>query len=289
MAHDTLHRYLFDSASVRGELVQLSDSFKQLTSSKNYPEPVKNLLGELMIATCLLTATLKFEGSITLQIQGDGPISLAVINGNHNQVMRGTARWAENFPASGSLTSLVGKGHIVITIDPEHGERYQGIVGLEADTLEACLENYFAQSEQLQTKLWLRAGSVKGEPVAAGLLLQILPDDQDKSDDFDHLVQLTNTIKNEELFTLDPQDILHRLYHQEDIQIYAPKDVTFSCSCSRERSASAIVAFTRKEIDDVLKEFGNVKIQCEYCGIEHQFNSDDISEIFDKKPPNIQQ
>lgn len=282
MAHDNLYRYLFDDVSVRGELVQLSNSFQQLTSGKHYPKPVKKLLGELMAATCLLTATLKFEGSITLQIQGDGPVSLVVINGNHDQVMRGTARWKEDLPESGNLQTLVGKGQIVITIEPGKGERYQGIVGLEANTLEACLEDYFARSEQLKTRLWLRTDEINGAAVAAGLFLQILPNDDEKSDGFDHLVQLTETIKNEELFTLDAQDVLYRLYHQEDIQIYTPKTVTFKCSCSRERSASAIAAFTREEIEDALKERGSVNLQCEYCGTDHQFYSDDISTIFDK-------
>ncbi len=127
MAQDSLHRYLFDGVSVRGELVQLSDSFQQLTGSKDYPAPVKHLLGELMVATSLLTATLKFEGSITVQIQGDGPVSLVVINGNHNQVMRGTARWNGELADTATLQELMGKGHIVITIEPEQGERYQAL------------------------------------------------------------------------------------------------------------------------------------------------------------------
>lgn len=286
MAHDTLQRYLFDTASARGELVQLSRSFQELTSSKDYPAPVKNLLGELMVATCLLTATLKFEGSITVQIQGDGPVSLVVINGNNDQIMRGTARWKEELPSSNDLKALVGNGHIVITIEPKKGERYQGIVGLDGDTLASCLEDYFAQSEQLKTRLWLRAGEIKSGAVAAGLLLQILPDDKDKSDEFAHLVQLTETIKDEELFTLEAQDVLHRLYHQEDITIYPAKDVSFKCSCSRERSASAIAALPRNEIDEIIEESGSIKLLCEYCGEEHEFTSADISALFDKTDSN---
>lgn len=285
MAQDSLYRYLFDGVSVRGELVQLSDSFQQLTGSKDYPAPVKHLLGELMVATSLLTATLKFEGSITVQIQGDGPVSLVVINGNHNQVLRGTARWADNLPESGTLPELMGKGHIVITIEPEKGERYQGIVGLEGDTLEACLEDYFARSEQLKTRLLLRTGEFDGQSKAAGMLLQIMPDGMGHEDDFDHLARLTETVKNDELFGLEAEEVLYRLYHQENVKVYEPNAVTFKCSCSRERSASAIAAIERQEVEQMIAESGNIKLHCDYCGADYEFDSVDISAIFDQNGP----
>ncbi|MDD1783577.1 Hsp33 family molecular chaperone HslO [Enterovibrio sp. ZSDZ35] len=286
MAQDSLHRYLFDGVSVRGELVQLSDSFQQLTGSKDYPAPVKRLLGELMTATSLLTATLKFEGSITVQLQGDGPVSLVVINGNHNQVLRGTARWNDSLPSEGTLPELMGNGHIVITIEPEKGERYQGIVGLEADTLEACLEDYFARSEQLKTRLWLRTGDADGQDKAAGMLLQILPDGLGNNEqDFDHLAQLTETVKSEELFKLDAEEVLYRLYHQENVKVYEPKTVTFKCSCSRERSASAIAAIERQEIEKMVEETGNIKLHCDYCGTDYEFDSVDISSIYEQNGP----
>lgn len=285
MAQDSLHRYLFDGVSVRGELVQLSDSFQQLTGSKDYPAPVKHLLGELMVATSLLTATLKFEGSITVQIQGDGPVSLVVINGNHNQVMRGTARWNGELADTATLQELMGKGHIVITIEPEQGERYQGIVGLEGDTLEACLEDYFARSEQLKTRLWLRTGEVEGQSKAAGMLLQIMPDGMGHENDFDHLAQLTETVKNEELFGLDAEEVLYRLYHQENVKVYEPKAVTFQCSCSRERSASAIAAIERQEVEEMVAESGSIKLHCDYCGADYEFDAVDISAIFGQNGP----
>ncbi|GAL07820.1 33 kDa chaperonin [Photobacterium aphoticum] len=138
MTKDSLHRYLFDGVSVRGELVQLGETYQEIISSQAYPAPVQTLLGELLVATSLLTATLKFEGSITVQLQGDGPVSLAVINGDHNQQLRGVARWNGDVPTTGSIHDLMGKGHMVITITPEKGERYQGVVGLEGDNLAAC-------------------------------------------------------------------------------------------------------------------------------------------------------
>ncbi len=286
MAQDSLHRYLFDGVSVRGELVQLSDSFEQLTGSKEYPAPIKNLLGELMVATSLLTATLKFEGSITVQIQGDGPVPLVVINGNHEQVLRGTARWHGELADDITLQGMIGKGQIVITIEPEKGERYQGIVGLEGETLQECIEDYFERSEQLKTRLWLRTGDVDGKNHASGMLLQVMPDGQGSAEDFDHLAQLTDTVKNEELFTLAAEDVLYRLYHQENVKVFEPKNVTFKCTCSRERSASAIAAIERQEVEKMVVETGNLKLHCDYCGTDYEFDSVDIKAIFDQNSPS---
>jgi len=166
--HDQLHRYLFENYAVRGELVTVSETWKQILENHDYPQPVKNVLGELLVATSLLTATLKFAGDITVQLQGDGPMSLAVINGNNEQQMRGVARVQGDVPADASLKTLVGNGYLVITITPAEGERYQGVVGLEGDTLAECLEDYFLRSEQLPTRLFIRTGDVDGQPAAGG-------------------------------------------------------------------------------------------------------------------------
>lgn len=281
MAHDSLHRYLFDKVSVRGELVQLADSYSELTAGKAYPDVIKKLLGELMVATSLLTATLKFNGSITVQIQGDGPVSLVVINGNNEQQLKGTVRWEESVPQSDNLRDLIGNGQIVITIEPEQGERYQGIVGLERESLQACLEEYFTRSEQLTTRLWLRAGEYQGKPMAAGMLLQILPSEQQNDADFDHLAQLTETVKNEELFGLDAKDVLYRLYHQENVTLYEPSAISFKCSCSREKSAAAITALPRSEVESMLDQDQGITLHCDYCGSDYHFDKFDIAALFD--------
>ena len=176
--HDQLHRYLFENFAVRGELVTVSETLQQILENHDYPQPVKNVLAELLVATSLLTATLKFDGDITVQLQGDGPMNLAVINGNNNQQMRGVARVQGEIPENADLKTLVGNGYVVITITPSEGERYQGVVGLEGDTLAACLEDYFMRSEQLPTRLFIRTGDVDGKPAAGGMLLQVLPDEE---------------------------------------------------------------------------------------------------------------
>ncbi|WP_407206478.1 Hsp33 family molecular chaperone HslO [Citrobacter sedlakii] len=218
--HDQLHRYLFENFAVRGELVTVSETLQQILENHSYPQPVKTVLAELLVATSLLTATLKFAGDITVQLQGDGPLSLAVINGNNNQQMRGVARVQGDVPENADLKTLVGNGYLVITITPEEGERYQGVVGLEGDTLAACLEDYFLRSEQLPTRLFIRTGDVDGKAAAGGMLLQVMPAQNAQADDFDHLATLTETIKAEELLTLPDAEVDSILAEEGEIDMH---------------------------------------------------------------------
>jgi len=282
MSNDQLHRYLFKDVSVRGELVKLDETYQRILENQDYPAPVQALLGEMLVATSLLTATLKFEGSITVQLQGDGPVSLAVINGDHQQQLRGTARLKGDIKADATLPEMLGKGQLIITIEPVDGERYQGIVGLDSDHLQGCLEDYFARSEQLETRLWLRTGEFDGKRHAAGMMLQVLPDG--KGDD-----NLTETVKNDELFGLDAKDVLYRLYHQESVTVFDPQSVCFKCSCSRERSAQAIAAIERSEVDKMIAEMGTIRLHCDYCGSDYAFDSVDVAAIFEQNADSSSQ
>ncbi|MDE1357528.1 Hsp33 family molecular chaperone HslO [Vibrio aestuarianus] len=286
MANNILNRYLFKDLSVRGELVQLDKVYQEIISSKEYPAPVQKLLGELMVATTLLTATLKFEGSITMQLQGNGPLSLAVINGDNEQKVRGVARWEGDIADDADLHTLMGKGHLVITIEPKQGERYQGVVGLEGANLVEVLEGYFIRSEQLKTRLWIRIGEHEGKAHAAGMLLQTMPDGTGTPDDFEHLEQLTNTVKNEELFTLPANDLLYRLYNQEKVQLFDPQPVEFHCGCSRERSGAAIITIGQDEINDILATEGSVSLHCDYCGTNYSFDQAEITELYRQATQN---
>ncbi|PMK05094.1 Hsp33 family molecular chaperone HslO [Vibrio sp. 10N.261.55.A7] len=280
MASNVLNRYLFEDLSVRGELVQVDEAYQQMISSKEYPLAVQKLLGELLVSTTLLTATLKFEGSITMQLQGDGPVSLVVINGDHDQKIRGVARYKGDIDPQASLHELIGKGHLVITIEPKKGERYQGVVGLEGDNLAEIIEGYFERSEQLKTRLWIRTGELDGKPHAAGMLLQVMPDGTGSENDFEHLEQLTDTVKDEELFSLEANDLLYRLYNQEKVQLFTPQPVVFKCSCSRERSGAAIITVSQEEVADIIATEGAVSLHCDYCGTTYSFDEAQVSELF---------
>ncbi len=272
---DQLHRYLFENAAVRGELVNVSDTWRETVKNHDYPAPVKTLLGEMLVATSLLTATLKFDGEITVQLQGDGPLSLAVINGNNNQELRGVARIKGDIPADSTLKSMVGNGYLVITISPEKGERYQGVVGLEGETLAECLEDYFMRSEQLPTRLFIRTT----EQGAAGILLQVLPAQETSQDDFNHLAMLTETVKAEELITLPANDVLWRLYHQEEATVYDPLPVMFKCTCSRQRCGEVLKTLPESEVDEILEEDGKIDMHCDYCGTHYVYDAVDIAAI----------
>ncbi|WP_028116527.1 Hsp33 family molecular chaperone HslO [Ferrimonas senticii] len=272
---DQLQRYLFDKADVRGELVQLEQSYQQILANHDYPAVVQRLLGELQAATAMLTATLKFEGEITVQMQGDGPLKLAVINGNHQHIMRGVARFEGEVP-EGDLQAQLGKAHLVITITPTNGERYQGIVSLDKPTLAGNIEQYFNQSEQLNTRIWLHANGEK----AVGMLLQQMPASNIIATvSFEHLEALTDTIKPEELYNLPFTEVLYRLYHEESVQMFDGHQVTFSCGCSRERSLAALATVGRDELDSIIAEQGSVQMHCDYCNTTYKFDAIDVAAI----------
>lgn len=277
--HDKLYRYLFENHSVRGELVTVNETYSEMLKNHSYPQPVRQVLGELLVATSLLTATLKFNGEITVQLQGDGPLTLAVINGNNFQQLRGVARIQSDIADGSSMKEMVGNGYLVITITPNDGERYQGIVGLEGETIAECIESYFLQSEQLPTRLFIRTGEYNGNYMAAGMLLQTLPASNGNQDEFEHLAALTETIKAEELFELNAEEVLYRLYHEEDVTLFEAQAVNFHCTCSRERSADALMALPIEEVDMMLSEDGHIDMHCDFCGNHYIFDSVDIKSI----------
>lgn len=278
---DVLNRYLFDNLHARGELVNLKQTFQDITAPHNYPAGVKQLLGELVAATCLLTATLKFEGEIAVQLQGDGPIGYMAVNGNHLQEMRGIARIASETNAT-TLKELIGKGNMVITIRPSAGEPYQGVVALEQETLAGCLVHYFEVSEQIPTKIWLYTNTDISQ--IAGSLVQLMPDGDNKEKqqaDFEHLCQLTNTIKQEEIFSLDSEALLYRLYHQEKVILFEPQDVSYQCSCSAEKCLSAISQIEPSELENIIAEQGNVSMTCDYCMTTYKFERPELAQFID--------
>ena len=277
--HDQLHRYLFTHHSVRGELVSLSETFQQIVAGHDYPAEVRTLLGEMLVATSLLTATLKFDGDITVQLQGDGPLKLAVINGNNQQEMRGVARLQGEIAPDSTLRQMIGNGYMVITISPTEGERYQGVVGLEGETLAECLENYFMQSEQLPTRIFIRTGLSEDKLAAGGLLLQVLPAQETDPEELNHLAQLTHTIKADELFTLPANEVLYRLYHQEEVTLYEPQYVCFRCTCSRDRCADALMTLPDGEVLEMLEEDGKIEMHCDYCGSDYVFDAMDMATL----------
>jgi len=272
---DQLQRFLFDDFEIRGEIASADNSFNEIIKNHDFSPEVENIVGELLVATTLLTAMLKFEGKIAVQLQGDGPLKMAIINADQNLQVRGTAR-VEGETTGLSFPQLVGKGHMMITITPDDGERYQGIVDLQKESLSACIENYFEQSEQLPTRVILHANSDQTAQ-AAGILIQTLPATSETHEaDFQHVAALAQTVKEDELYELTHEELLYRLYHEESVRLFETQEISYKCSCSKERCLSSLASISSEEILEILKETGAIDMHCEYCASDYRFEVNDL-------------
>ncbi|MBI5918606.1 MAG: Hsp33 family molecular chaperone HslO [Nitrosomonadales bacterium] len=274
---DSLQRFLFDAAPIRGEFVHLEDTWRTVLARHDYPPALRRMMGELVAAAALLAATLKLDGALILQIQGRGAVRLLVVECSGDLNLRATAKW-EGDLATGTPAELIGDGQFVITLDPQDGGTpYQGIVPLEGASVAAMLENYMGRSEQLATRLWLAAD---GE-VAAGLLLQKLPDQPEQdADAWSRATQLADTLKVEELLKMPAPYLLHRLYHEEDIRLFDAQPAAFACSCSRDNVARMLKMLGRDEVEAVLEEQGSIEIHCEFCNQRYVFEVEDVEQVF---------
>ena len=275
---DSLQRFIFENAPIRGEIVHLDATWQAVLERREYPAPVRQILGELMAAAALLTSTIKFDGRLIMQVQGNGPVKLMVVECTSDRTMRALAQWDDDVPTA-PLSQLVGDGQLAVTIDPKNAkESYQAIVSLEGMTVAEAFENYFARSEQLDTRLWLAADSHQ----AAGMLLQRLPDDRvdDDDDSWNRAIHLGATITPDELLGLSVREIVHRLYHEEDIRLFSRTPVSFRCSCSRLRVEAVLRMLGPDEVHSILAEQGAVSVDCEFCGHHYEFDPVDAEQLF---------
>ncbi|MDH5544736.1 MAG: Hsp33 family molecular chaperone HslO [Gammaproteobacteria bacterium] len=275
---DIIRRFMFENIPVRGEIVHLDATWRAVLERNQYPEIVKRTLAEFMAAAALLSSTLKFEGTLSFQVTGDGPISLMVMEASNDHTLRGVAKHSEDMPEQGTLHELFGKGNLVITIENNiTNERYQGIIELIGNTIAEALEYYLTQSEQLDTRLWLATDNEQ----ATGMLLQRMPGKTEPdADDWNRLTTLASTMTEKELVELSAQEILHRLYHEEDIRLMDAEPVFFRCSCSRERVRNMLRGLGLTEVRSIIEEKGLVDINCEMCGQQYIFDRIDAEEIF---------
>ena len=229
-----------------------------------------------MTAAALLADTIKMEGSLILQVQGDGPVNTLVAQATDHGDLRGLIHYSRDISGVSRFRELVGEGRIVMTIDASGNERYQGVVALEGDNLSQAIEAYFDQSEQIPTRVWLASNGRR----AGGILLQRIPGRKSGGEHWEHLVALTNTITDAELTKVDPLDLIHRLYHQEQITVYEPVGLQFRCGCSRGKIESVLLQLGQKEVEQIADVSGEVSVECEFCNKTYGFDSVDISAIF---------
>jgi molecular chaperone Hsp33 len=273
---DSLRRFVFENSQVRGQMVHLDASWRAVLDRHSYPPPVRDLLGQAMAAAALLIATLKMEGTLTLQVRGDGPVSMLVVQATSGRTLRGLAHSRADVEAA-PMQTLFGAAQLVITIDPEQSrERYQGIVEIKGETLADALASYFAESEQLATRLWLAVD----ERQAAGLLLQALPGTDEDPDAWQRAVHLASTLRDAELLGLSAQQLLHRLYHEEDIRLYESLPMSFRCSCSRARIETVLRGLGYDEVQGILRDEGVIGVDCEFCNQHYDFDAVDAERLF---------
>lgn len=274
---DTLQRFLFDHAPVRGACVQLDATWQAILERHSYPQPVRDLLGEMMASIVLLASTLKMKGKMSLQLQGDGPVKLMMVECTDGRALRGIAQCDDHVPSE--LQDLIGNGRMVITLEPDESkERYQSIVNLHGQSLADALGDYLIRSEQLDTRLWLSADG----QYAGGLLIQKLPSEwhEEELALWERVFHLSATIKSEEMLHLPQQEIIHRLYHEEDVRVFEEEPICFRCTCSRERVANMLRTLGYDEVHDILQEQGEIRVACEFCNQKYEFDRVDAEQLF---------
>lgn len=277
---DHAQRFILEAANIRGELVHLNESYQEIMNQHQYPEHVRRILGEVIVASVLLASTIKFEGELTLQLQTEGVIQLLVAKCTNNLTIRGLAQW-DDLASSEQFLQALGHGKLVITLQPKNSTQfYQSIVPINSHTIAAAIEFYFQQSEQLETRLWL---AVDGQS-AAGMLLQLLPGThaEERQDFWQQVVIFADSVKQEELIACDNITLLDRLYRDEEVRIFAEKPVVFQCTCTLEKMERAIQIFGEVEANALLSTSPEIIVRCEFCNRAYSFDKIDVAQIFVK-------
>jgi molecular chaperone Hsp33 len=289
---DCLRRFLFEQYPIRGHLVHLDAAWRALIEHREYPAVIRDTLGEAVAASLLLAATIKFEGVLSLQLQGDGPLHLMLAQCTSGLGVRGLARYREeSFKDAQTdavrprgVADLIGAGNLTVTLETDDSaQRYQGIVPITGGRLAESLQVYFENSEQLPTRLWLHADSAG----ASGMLLQKLPAAPDSvadaaavEDAWRRVRLIGETLTAEELRTLSDRDILHRLFNEDDVRLFEPAPVYFRCRCSRDRVGSMLQGLGAAETESVLAERGEVEVRCDFCNRAYVFDAVDVALLF---------
>ena len=282
-------RFYIENCPVRGEVVHLEKVLQTILAQRDYPQAIEVLLGEMLSATALLASTLKIKGRISLQIQAAGTFKWAMAECDHLGQLRASADYEEDprfFQAKDSstiLTSLVNPV-LFINIEPEFGERYQGIIALEHPTLAGCLMQYYDLSAQIPTKIRLASTAKQ----SGGLLIQLLPRNSEEEqhwvdeDLWPRLTLLTETLKPEELTELEATEILYRLYNEEDVRLPEAEHLSFGCTCSKERCANALIQIGVDAVRETLEFQNPLTMDCQFCSTRYTFTAEEAFGLFGK-------
>ncbi|HEY4713151.1 MAG TPA: Hsp33 family molecular chaperone HslO [Aquirhabdus sp.] len=289
-ADDTRQRFFIDNSPVRGDVVHISAALKTILKQREYPNAIKLMLGEMLAAAALLATTLKFKGRLSLQAQGSGSLKWVMAECTDQGELRGLAELEEgvdfnDLETSADALDALTDAVLFINIEHQHGERYQGIIPLEEPTIAGCLSQYYLLSAQVPTQICL---ACDGEH-AAGLLVQLLPRNNEAeqeltdTDLWPRLTILTQTLKSKELIELPAQDILHRLYHEEDVRLPNAEPLKFGCTCSRERCIDALKQVGKDAVTEILSTEDEIQMDCQFCNTPYRFSPVQAIELFGLK------
>ncbi|MBA2652296.1 MAG: Hsp33 family molecular chaperone HslO [Tatlockia sp.] len=277
---DSLQRFMFEHASIRGEIAHLTETYQTIMSQRPYPPMVRNLLGEALISCLLLVGSIKFEGELSLQFQGDKRLSLLLVQCDHQLNMRAFAAY-QDFLEPNDYAEAFLKGQMVLTINQYNKtQAYQSIVPIQSTSMSENLTHYFAQSEQIASQVWLAVNDDK----AAGMLLQLMPgqDSSQREQFWEYAVVLGQTVSQEELLTLDNQTLLHRLYHETELRLLENRPIKFQCRCSEEKMKNVLTILGEEEARKLLQERDKIEINCDFCNTHYSYDAIDITILFRK-------
>lgn len=284
MSASTVRRFLFEGLDIRGAIVHLGDCWQQMQTGRNYQPTVSQLLGETAAVTALIAGQLKQPGRLTLQLRGNGPIQLLVMDCNEQLQMRGMAR-SNPVVLPAPVTHLLGAdqgGQLMMSLDmPDARQPYQSFVPMVGDSIAAIFEHYLEQSEQQPSRLFASAGP----QAAACLFLQKMPEaDRHDSDGWARISQLAATVKPAELLGLDAETLLGRLFHEEiearGIRVYEPQSVTYHCPQDWDKVRDMIRSLGRADAETILAEHGEILIRDDICNHDYRFSPEDVAAIF---------
>ncbi|MDF1757661.1 MAG: Hsp33 family molecular chaperone HslO [Legionellaceae bacterium] len=274
---DSLQRFLFEHASIRGEIIHLDNTYKTIIEQRPYPLPVRKLLGEAILSCVLFAGSIKFEGEIGLQFHGDERLPLLIVQCNHNLEVRAVAKFHPDLTVDYNSAFLDGK--MVFNINQKNQtQTYQSIVPIKSTSMADNLMQYFSQSEQLSTQVFL---AIDNEH-AAGILLQLMPgqNTEQRENFWEYAVQIGQTITEHELLTLENTEVLHRLYHETELRIFDSRPVKFACTCDIGKMKSVLATIGEKGVQELLKENGCVEIFCDFCNQRYAFDEIDVTLLF---------
>lgn len=276
---DIRTRFIFDDMPVRGLHVRLENVWKHIVGQKHYPAAIRRALGELLAAGALLSGNLKTDGTLIVQVQGQGRLKMLVVEATSDQTVRATARWDETAEINDdeSLTDLLGSNSVfVLTLQPKDAEPWQGIVPLEGGSIAQMLINYTKRSEQLDTQIVLASS----DDACGGLLVQRLPETEPDAASWEHVGTLVQTLTPEELSELDAQHVLYRLFHETPPRVFDPESIEFACTCSRGKVSDMLLMLGGEEVGGVVAEQGSIQIDCDFCHAKYVFDETDVNALF---------